>query len=116
MKEIIDQKKELLESGKFNEKFSKNLLEHGAKNLQGIYLVICIPDVGRSEGQIKMIQQRIKIKYNHHSSNFKKSEGGSKMKIYLSYQYQFWKQIQYQTKKLRKRCLSSGKTEIRENA
>ena len=39
MKEIIDQKKELLESGKFNDKFSKNLLEHGAKNfMQGIYL------------------------------------------------------------------------------
>ena len=39
MKEIIDWKKELLESGKFNDKFSKNLLEHGAKNfMQGIYL------------------------------------------------------------------------------
>ena len=31
--------KELLESRKFNSKFSKNLLEHGAKNfMQGIYL------------------------------------------------------------------------------
>ena len=39
MKEIIDWKKEWLESGKFNDKFSKNLLEHGAKNfMQGIYL------------------------------------------------------------------------------
>ena len=39
MKEIIDWKKVLLESGKFNDKFSKNLLEHGAKNfMQGIYL------------------------------------------------------------------------------
>ena len=39
MKEIIDWKKELLESGKFNSKFQKNLLEHGAKNfMQGIYL------------------------------------------------------------------------------
>ena len=39
MKEIIDWKKELLESGKFNDKFSKNLLEHCAKNfMQGIYL------------------------------------------------------------------------------
>ena len=37
-KKIIWQK-ELLESGKFNDKFSKNLLEHGAKNfMQGIYL------------------------------------------------------------------------------
>ena len=35
----IDWQKELLESGKFNDKFSKNLLEHGAKNfMQGIYL------------------------------------------------------------------------------
>ena len=31
--------KELLESRKFNDKFSKNLLEHGSKNfMQGIYL------------------------------------------------------------------------------
>ena len=31
--------KELIESGRFNDKFSKNLLEHGAKNfMQGIYL------------------------------------------------------------------------------
>ena len=35
----INWEKELLESGKFNDKFSKNLLEHGAKNfMQGIYL------------------------------------------------------------------------------
>ena len=39
MKEKIDWQKELLESGKFNDKFSKNLLEHGAKNfMHGIYL------------------------------------------------------------------------------
>ena len=39
MKEEIDWKKELLESGKFNDKFSTNLLENGAKNfMQGIYL------------------------------------------------------------------------------
>ena len=39
MKEEIDWKKELIESGKFNDKFSKNLLENGAKNfMQGIYL------------------------------------------------------------------------------
>ena len=35
----INWQKELLESGKFNDKFSKNLLEHGAKSfMQGIYL------------------------------------------------------------------------------
>ena len=39
MKQEIDWKKELIESGKFNDKFSKNLLENGAKNfMQGIYL------------------------------------------------------------------------------
>ena len=39
MTEKINWQKELLESEKFNDKFSKNLLEHGAKNfMQGIYL------------------------------------------------------------------------------
>ena len=39
MRGKINWQKELLESGKFNDKFSKNLLEHGAKNfMQGIYL------------------------------------------------------------------------------
>ena len=39
MKEKIDWKKEILESGRFNSKFEKNLLENGAKNfMQGIYL------------------------------------------------------------------------------
>ena len=39
MTEKIDWKKELLESGKFNNQFSKDLLENGAKSfMQGIYL------------------------------------------------------------------------------
>ena len=39
MTEKINWQKELLESRKFNDKFSKNLLERGAKNfMQGIYL------------------------------------------------------------------------------
>ena len=39
MKEKINWQKELLESGKFNDKFSKNFLGHGTKNfLQEIYL------------------------------------------------------------------------------
>jgi len=39
MKEEIDWRKELLESGKFNNQFSKNILENGAKNyMQEIYL------------------------------------------------------------------------------
>ena len=39
MKEKIDWKEELLESERFNDQFSKGLLENGAKNyMQGIYL------------------------------------------------------------------------------
>ena len=39
MKQEIDWKKELLESGRFNNQFSKDLLENGVKNfMQGIYL------------------------------------------------------------------------------
>ena len=39
MNEEIDWGKELLESRRFNDKFSKGLLENGAKNfMQGIYL------------------------------------------------------------------------------
>ena len=39
MNEEIDWKKELLESERFNNQFSKSLLEKGAKNfMQGMYL------------------------------------------------------------------------------
>ena len=39
MKKEIDWKKELIESGKFNNQFSKNILENGEKNyMQEIYL------------------------------------------------------------------------------
>ena len=39
MKQEIDWKKELLESGRFNDKFSKNLLENGSRNfMQGLYM------------------------------------------------------------------------------
>ena len=39
MTEKINWQKEFLESRKFSDKFSNNLLEHGAKNfMQGIYL------------------------------------------------------------------------------
>ena len=39
MKQEIDWKKEILESGRFNDKFSKGLLENGAKNyMEGLYL------------------------------------------------------------------------------
>jgi hypothetical protein len=39
MKQEINWKEELLESGRFNDQFSKGLVENGAKNfMQGIYL------------------------------------------------------------------------------
>ena len=39
MKEEIDWKEELLKSGRFNDQFSKGLLENGPKNfMQGMYL------------------------------------------------------------------------------
>ena len=39
MKEEIDWQKEILSSGRFNNKFSRNLLENGTKNfMQVIYL------------------------------------------------------------------------------
>ena len=39
MKKEIDWEKELLESGRFNDQFSENLLENGSKNfMQGIFL------------------------------------------------------------------------------
>ena len=39
MKEEINWEKELLESKKFHNKFSENLLENGAKNyMQGFYI------------------------------------------------------------------------------
>ena len=45
MTEKINWQKELLESGKFNDKFSKNLLEHGEKTLcEASIFDICIPD------------------------------------------------------------------------
>ena len=48
MKEEIDWKKEILASGRFNNKFSRNLLEHGAKNYCKVSTwVICMPDGGR---------------------------------------------------------------------
>ena len=39
MKEKLNWQKELIDSGRFNDNFSKNLLEHGAKDfMQVIYL------------------------------------------------------------------------------
>ena len=39
MKEEVDWQKEILASGKFNDKFPRNLLQNGAKNyMQEIYM------------------------------------------------------------------------------
>ena len=47
MKEEIDWKKELLESKKFNNKFSKNILENSAKN----YMQESIWDIYTTDGE-----------------------------------------------------------------
>tara|TARA_Y100001978_G_scaffold183799_1_gene181647 strand:- start:1223 stop:1420 length:198 start_codon:yes stop_codon:yes gene_type:complete len=59
MKEEIDWKKELLESGRFNDKFSTNLLENGSYNfMQGIYLGwIFIRDGEKLEVYTKKLQK-----------------------------------------------------------
>ena len=57
MKEEIDWKKELLESGRFNDQFSKGLLENGGKNfMQGIYLGYMYSRWRKIRGLDKMIQ------------------------------------------------------------
>ncbi|MFL2881477.1 hypothetical protein [Prochlorococcus sp.] len=63
MKEEIDWKKELLESGRFNDKFRKNLLEDGAKNfMQGIYLGYMYSRWRKIRGVENMIQLKTKDK------------------------------------------------------
>ncbi len=68
--------KELLESGKFNDKFSKNLLEDGPKNfMQGIYLGYMysrwreireldkddpVENIGRMQSSFKDFEKKIK--------------------------------------------------------
>ena len=63
MKEEIDWKKELLESGRFNDKFRKNLIEDGAKNfMQGIYLGYMYSRWRKIRGVENMIQLKTKDK------------------------------------------------------
>ena len=78
MKEKINWQKELIESGRFNDKFSKNLLEHGAKNfMQGIYLGYMysrwrkirgldkddpIENTGQMQSSFKDFEKKIKLK------------------------------------------------------
>ena len=78
MKQEIDWKKELLESGRFNNQFSKDLLENGVKNfMQGIYLGYMysrwkkirglekddpVENKGQMQSSFKDFEKRIKLK------------------------------------------------------
>ena len=78
MKQEIDWEKELLESGRFNNQFSKDLLENGAKNfMQGIYLGYMysrwkkirglekddpVENKGQMQSSFKDFEKRIKLK------------------------------------------------------
>ena len=78
MKEEIDWKEELLESGRFNDQFSKGLLDNGAKNfMQGIYLGYMysrwrkirdrdkddpLENTGQLQSSLKEIEKKIKLR------------------------------------------------------
>jgi hypothetical protein len=73
MKEKINWQKELLESKKFNDKFSKNLLEHGAKNfMQGIYLGYMYSRYRKIRDLYKDDPVENTIQIHHHSKNLKR--------------------------------------------
>ena len=79
MKEKINWQKELIESGKFNDKFSKTLLELWAKNyMQGIYLGYMysrwrkirgldkydpLENTGQMQSSVKEFEKKIKWKW-----------------------------------------------------
>ena len=59
MKKEIDWEKELLESGRFNDQFSENLLENGSKNfMQGIYLGYMYSRWRKLRGMDKEIEKK----------------------------------------------------------
>ena len=73
MIEKINWQKELSESGKFNDKYSKNLLEHGAKNfLYGIYLGYMYSRWRKLRGLDKDDPAENKGQINHHSKSLRK--------------------------------------------
>jgi mannose/fructose/N-acetylgalactosamine-specific phosphotransferase system component IID len=73
MKEKINWQKELLESKKFNDKFSKNLLEHGAKNfMQGIYLGYMYSRYRKIRDLYKDDPVENTRQIHHHSKNLKR--------------------------------------------
>ena len=60
MKKIIDWEKELLESGRFNDQFSENVLENGSKNfMQGIFLGYMYSRWRKLRGMDKEIEEKI---------------------------------------------------------
>ena len=67
MKEKINWQKELIESGKFNNKFSRNLLENGAKNyMQSIYMGYMYSRWRKLRGMDKDDSKEKPVKCNHH--------------------------------------------------
>ncbi len=60
MKKEIDWEKELLESGRFNDQFSENVLENGAKNfMQGIFFGYMYSRWRKLRGMDKEIEKKI---------------------------------------------------------
>ena len=94
MTEEINWQKELLESGKFNDKFSKNLLEHGAKNfMQGIYLgymysrwrkirVLDKNDPQKTKGKCNHLLKILRRKSNKDDTNLPPEKSEKKPLIY----------------------------------
>ena len=79
MTEKINWQKELLESGKFNDKFSKNLLAHGAKNfMQGIYLGYMYSRWRKIRGLDKDDTAENTGQMHHHSKSLRRKSGRNK--------------------------------------
>ena len=75
MKEEIDWEKELLESGRFNDKFQKNLLEDGAKNFQqGIYLGYMYSRWRKIRGLDKDDSIKTNDNLNHHLKSLRRKQ------------------------------------------
>ena len=73
MKKEIDWKKELIESGKFSNKFSKNILENGAKNyMQEIYMGYMYSRWRKIRGLDKDDPVENKGQMHHHSKSLGK--------------------------------------------
>ena len=73
MKEEINWKKELLESGRFNDQFSKDLLENGAKNyMQGIYLGYMYSRWKKIRGLVKDDPEESEGQMHHHSKSLRR--------------------------------------------